>query len=142
MTFSATPHLNFRGNARAALAFYQAAFDGDLTIVTYQDAHQVERLDEADQVMWGQVATASGMRVMAFDVPASRPWHPGENAVYVVVGGTQEEIEGAWEKMIDGATVLQALAPSAWAPLYGMLKDRFGITWVLSIPAQAGTHHP
>lgn len=139
MTFSATPHLNFRGNARAALAFYQAAFDGQLTIVTYQDAGQAARDDEAGQVMWGQVATASGMRVMAFDVPASRPWHPGENAMYVVVGGTPGEITGAWDRMLDGATVLQPLAPSAWAPLYGMLKDRFGIIWVLTVPAQAGS---
>jgi PhnB protein len=134
MTLSATPHLNFRGNARAALAFYQAAFDGQVTIVTYQDAGQAERDDEAGQVMWGQVATAGGMRVMAFDVPASRPWHPGENAMYVVVGGAHDEITGAWDRMLDGATVLQPLAPSPWAPLYGMLKDRFGVTWVLSVP--------
>jgi len=134
MTLSATPHLNFRGNARAALAFYQVAFDGQLTIVTYQDAGQVERDDEAGQVMWGQMATTGGMRVMAFDVPASRPWHPGERAMYVVVGGTHDEITGAWDRMLDGATVLQPLAPSPWAPLYGMLKDRFGVTWVLSVP--------
>jgi len=137
MTLSATPHLNFRGNARAALAFYQAAFDGQLTIITYQDARQVEHADEADQVMWGQVATAGGMRVMAFDVPASRPWHPGENAMYVVVGGAPVEITAAWEKMLDGATVLQPLAPAQWAPLYGMLKDRFGVTWVLTVPMPA-----
>jgi len=27
------------------------------------------------------------------------------------------------------------LEPSSWAPLYGMLTDRFGITWVLDIAA-------
>lgn len=138
MTFSATTHLNFRGDARAALDFYAAAFDGHVTIVTYADAGQVARPDEAGHVMWGQVATASGMRVMAFDVPASRPFHPGENAVFVVVGGTPDEIQGAWTRLVDGATVLQPLAPAQWAPLYGMLKDRFGITWVLNVPAPAG----
>jgi len=139
MTLSATPHLNFRGNARAALAFYQAAFDGHVTIITYADAGQAGRPDEAGQVMWGQIATAGGMRVMAFDVPASRPWHPGENAMYVVVGGTADEITAAWANMAEGATILQPLAPAQWAPLYGMLTDRFGITWVLSVPAQAGS---
>lgn len=83
--------------------------------------------------------TASGTRVMAFDVPASRPWHPGKSAMYVVIGGTPAEITGAWDRMLDGATVLQPLAPSPWAPLCGMLKDRFDITWVLTVPAQAGT---
>jgi PhnB protein len=134
MTLTATTHLNFRGNARAALAFYQAAFDGQITLVTYQDAGRVEQPAEADQIIWGQVATASGMRVMAFDVPASRPYHPGENAVFVVVAGsTAEEVTGTWARLSDGATVLQPLAPSPWSPLYGMLQDRFGITWVISL---------
>jgi PhnB protein len=134
MTLTATTHLNFRGNARAALAFYQAAFDGQITLVTYRDAGRAEQPAEADQIIWGQVATASGMRVMAFDVPASRPYHPGENAVFVVVAGsTADEVTGVWHKLADGGSVLQPLAPSPWSPLYGMLQDRFGITWVLSL---------
>jgi len=138
MTLTATPHLNFRGNARAALQFYNAAFDGALTVVTYREAGQAGPADEADQVMWGQVATAGGLRVMAFDVPASRPFHPGENAVYIVVGGsTAAEVTGPWDGMQDGATILQPLAPAPWAPLYGMLKDRFGITWVFSVAGAA-----
>ena len=138
MTLTATPHLNFRGNARAALAFYQAAFDGELTLVTYQQAGQAVQPDEADQVIWGQVATPGGLRVMAFDVPASRPWHPGENAFFIVVGGaTAAEVTGTWDKLAAGATILQPLAPAQWAPLYGMLKDRFGITWVVSLASSA-----
>jgi PhnB protein len=138
MTLTATPHLNFRGDARAALAFYQTAFDGQITIVTYGDARQAEQPAEADQVLWGQVSTASGLRVMAFDVPASRPWHPGENAMFVVVGGsTADDITAPWDRLAIGATILQPLAPSPWSPLYGMLRDRFGITWVFSI-ANAG----
>lgn len=38
-------------------------------------------------------------------------------------------------RLVDGATVTQPLAPSQWAPLYGRLTDRFGITWVLDIAA-------
>ena len=38
MTMHVTTHLNFRGNARAALEFYQSVFGGDLTAFTYRDA--------------------------------------------------------------------------------------------------------
>lgn len=34
-----------------------------------------------------------------------------------------------------GATVLVPLAQSGWSPLYGMLKDRFGVAWVLDVAA-------
>lgn len=54
MTVSVTNHLNFRADARAALELYQSVFGGDITIVTYKDAHNVEDPSEANQVMWAK----------------------------------------------------------------------------------------
>ena len=128
MSVTTVTHLNFRGDARAALTFYQSVFGGDLALVTYPD--------DADQVMWGQVAADNGFRVMAYDVPAATAWSPGENAFFVSLRGqTTEEIIAYWKQLSDGATVLQSLEPSPWAPLYGMLRDRFGITWVVDVAA-------
>jgi PhnB protein len=31
--------------------------------------------------------------------------------------------------------VVQPFGPSAWAEAYGMVKDRFGVTWVLDVVA-------
>jgi PhnB protein len=134
MSIHVTPHLNFRGDARAALSFYQSVFGGELTVVTYQDAHSVTDASEADHVMWGQVATADGFRVMAYDVPSHLPWDAGTRAYFVSVrGDSGPQVTALWEKLSAGATVSQPLAPSGWAPLYGMLTDRFGITWVLDV---------
>ena len=41
MSVETTTHLNFRGDARAALELYQSVFGGDLAVVTYQDAGNV-----------------------------------------------------------------------------------------------------
>lgn len=37
MSINAVTHLNFRGNARQALEFYQSVFGGNLSIMTYSD---------------------------------------------------------------------------------------------------------
>lgn len=37
MSIRTTTHLNFRGDARAALEFYQSVFGGQVTIATYGD---------------------------------------------------------------------------------------------------------
>jgi len=132
-------HLNFRGDARAALEFYQSVFGGDLTIITYQDMGDVQEPAEANQVVWGQVADDSGPRVMAYDVPSRLPWNRGENPFFVSLrGNAAEEITAYWEKLAAGSTVVQPLEPSQWAPLYGMLKDPFGITWVVDVVAAYG----
>jgi PhnB protein len=134
MTIKTTTHLNFRGDARAALAFYHQVFGGNLAVVTYRDAGAVQNPDEADQVMWGQVETENGFRIMAYDVPSRLGWNPGEIPVFVSVRGTDAaEVTGYWQKLTADATILQPLAPAGWSPLYGMLRDRFGITWVLDV---------
>jgi PhnB protein len=134
MTIKTTTHLNFRGQARPALEFYQTVFGGQLVLITYKEAGAVQDPAEADQIMWGQVTSEAGFSVMAYDVPSRLSYDAGEIPVFVSVRGDQaEEITGYWSKLSEGATISQDLAPAAWSPLYGMLKDKFGVTWVLDV---------
>lgn len=134
MTIKTTTHLNFRGQARKALNFYQSVFGGQVAAVSYSDAQAVQNESEADQIMWGQVAGENGFHVMANDVPSSSDYDAGIIPVFVSVrGNDQAELTTLWEKLSDGAFVVMPLAQAAWSPLYGMLKDKFGVTWVLDI---------
>ena len=134
MTISTTTHLNFSGNARAALEFYQSVFGGEITLVSYADAQSVQDPAEANQIMWGQVNGGNGFHVMAYDVPSRMPWNQGQNAFFVSVrSASAEEIANCWKALSEGSTIVQELAPSGWAPLYGMLKDQFGVVWVLDV---------
>lgn len=137
MSVKSVTHLNFRGDARAALEFYQSVFGGHLAVVTYKDAGNVQDPAEADQVMWGQVVAGNGFHVMAYDVPSRQPWDRGENSFFLSLRGeTTEEITAYWEKLSDGAVIAQPLEPAQWAPLYGMLTDRFGVVWVVDVASE------
>lgn len=139
MSLQTTTHLNFRGDAREALEFYQSVFGGDLVAVTYADAHAVQDPAEADQIMWGQVAAPNGFRVMAYDVPRARPWDRGQAPFFVSVRTDDAaELEPYWARLAEGATVVVDLGPAPWAPLYGMLTDTFGVTWVLDVAVPYG----
>jgi PhnB protein len=132
MTIAVTPHLNFRGDARAALEHYQAAFGGEITAVTYAQMGGPHDPEQADLVIWGQVETPSGFRIMTYDVQTEKPFSRGDNPFYVSVRTTDpEELTAAWPKLAEGGDVLVPLGPAQWSGLYGMLTDRFGITWVL-----------
>ncbi|SDF52148.1 PhnB protein [Cellulosimicrobium cellulans] len=136
MSVQTTPHLNFRGDARAALELYRSVFGGELVVTTYGDLGQAADPATGDLVVWGQVSAPSGFRVMAYDVPADRPWSPGEAPFFVSVRGDDvEEVRRCWDALVDGSTVVAPLASSDWAPAYGMLTDRFGVTWVLDVAA-------
>ncbi len=134
MTIQTVAHLNFRAQARAALAFYQSVFGGRLTLVSFADAQAVTDPAEADQVIWGEVVSDEGFRVMAMDVPVARDWDPGTIPVFVSVRGDDAAtITRYWEGLSAGAVIVQPLGPASFSPLYGMLRDRFGITWIMDV---------
>lgn len=149
MSISTTTHLNFRGDARAALEFYQSVFGGRLTVVAYGDFGMPKELPDADKVVFGQVAADNGFSIMAYDVPsqAPAPTAPapttrehgmtltGDRFFVSVRGETTEEIAALWDKLADGADIIEKYGPSQWAPGFGMLTDRFGVTWILDVAA-------
>ncbi|WP_326698155.1 VOC family protein [Streptomyces sp. NBC_01754] len=139
MSVTSVTHLNFRGDARAALGFYHSVFGGELAAVTYREAGSAGESDEADQVMWGQVTAENGFRVMAYDVPSRLPWERGANSFFVSLRGDDAaEVRAYWEKLSAGASVVQPLGPARWAPLYGMLEDRYGVVWVVDVVSGYG----
>jgi PhnB protein len=136
MSVTTTTHLNFRGTAREALEHYASVFGGRTVVVTYKDSGYVPEGTDADWVLWGEVVGDNGFHVMAYDVPAQLPHDPGANPFFVSVRGEDtDEISALWERLVEGARPVRPLEPSDWAPLYGMLTDRFGVTWVLDVTA-------
>ncbi|MGO4615879.1 VOC family protein [Nocardia sp. 2YAB30] len=151
MSVNTVAHLNFHGQARAALEFYQSVFGGQTTIATYGDFGMPAELPGATKVVFGQVIADNGFRVMAYDVPgADAPGAQGaptthrENGTTLttepfflsVRGDTVEEVGALWERLADGASVIEEFGPAQWAPGFGMLRDRFGITWILDVAAE------
>ncbi|MEV4343280.1 VOC family protein [Actinoplanes sp. NPDC049596] len=149
MALTTTTHLNFRGDARAALEFYQSVFGGRLTVVAYGDFGMPKELPDADKVVFGQVTADNGFRIAAYDAPSHSPAAAAptvttrENGLtltgerfFVAVGGdTTEEVGALWEKLAVGAEIVEKYGPSPFSPGFGMLTDRFGVTWVLQTNA-------
>lgn len=139
MSVRTVTHLNFRGQAREALTFYQQALEGRLALVTYGDAGQADKASDPAHVMWGQVVTDAGFQVMAYDVRPEQSWHPGENAFYVSLRcDSESEALSLWKALADGGTAIEPIGPAAWSPQYGMLKDRFGVIWVIDVAVAYG----
>ncbi|MFF2634361.1 VOC family protein [Microbacterium sp. NPDC058021] len=152
MTITTTTHLNFRGTARAALEFYQSVFGGDLSITRYRDVGMPAEAPGADEVIFGQLESDSGFRVMAYDIPGASPATADaaptrrENGVTLtderfflsVRGDTLDEVQRYWAALAVGAAVIEPLAASPWSPGFGMLTDRFGVTWVIDVAGADG----
>ena len=138
MTITTTAHANFRGQAREALTYYQSVFGGELALATYADIHSAETPETADHIAFGRLTAADGFDLMGYDVQPSKGYDPGQNAFYLNLQGTDaHEITARWDRLADNAqAVLIPLGPAPFAPLYGMLTDRYGITWIVGVEGQ------
>jgi PhnB protein len=162
MTVTTTTHLNFTGNAREALEFYHSVFGGHLMIGTYGQGgvprHSPDGgpvvfdpvaadSPDAEHVGFGMVATENGFRLAAYDVfgasgggiagspaPRTAGLTHTESVFVLLNGDSYDELAPLWKGLAEGGTVISALpdGPSAGI-VYGMLTDRFGVTWIFGV---------
>lgn len=131
MSIKTTTHLNFRGDARAALEFYQSVFGGQVTIATYGDFGMPKDVPGAENIVFGQVETADGFSVMAYDIPgqsggstANAGTTHRENGTTItdqpffvsVRGESLEEVQGYWAKLSVGGSIIEVLPRRRGAP--------------------------
>jgi len=131
------PYLNFNGNARQALEFYQGVFGGTLNIMTFGDLGAAEGAD-AGKVMHGQLDTDAGYTLMAADLPGNMEYKPIEGCSVSLSGDDGDLLRGYWEKLsVSGATMMP-LAKQVWGDEFGMCTDGFGIPWLVNISQPQG----
>ncbi|MCL3819432.1 VOC family protein [Aeromicrobium wangtongii] len=149
MSITTTTHLNFRGTAGRALEFYQSVFGGELTSATYADVGMPAEVPGSSKIVFGQLETDDGFRIMAYDIPGQDTTDITETAGVTrrengatitdrtffqsLRGQTLAEVTGLWDRLSDGAQIIEPLAASAWSPGFGLLTDRFGVTWVIDV---------
>ena len=128
------PYLNFKNNARAAMDFYKSVFGGQLTVTSFADGGMAQDPAEKDLVMHSQLESPGGYTLMGSDTPMSMG-APRPNGTVSISGDDAMALEGYWKKLSDGATVAMPLAKAPWGDSFGMLVDKFGVSWMVNIAA-------
>ena len=129
------PYIQFDGDARAAMEFYQGVFGGELSANTFKEFGTGHGPDDDEKLMHSQLETPSGFTLMAADTPQGMPYNPGEN-IAISLSGEGDELRGYYEKLsADGGKVTVPLEKQVWGDEFGMVTDRFGINWMVNIAA-------
>ena len=133
MTSHLTPYLGFRDDARQALEFYQSVFGGDLTLGTFGEMGASDDPAEADKVMHGQLETPNGYLIMGSDTPNSMGHSATSNISLSVSGDDADDLRRFFAGLSEGGTVIEPLTVAPWGDEFGMLTDRFGVTWMVNV---------
>jgi PhnB protein len=131
MTSTLNPYLSFRDNAREAMEFYQSVLGGDLNVMTFGDMGSDG--PEKDLVMHGQLETPAGFTLMASDTPPGMEYAAPAGISVSLSGDDADDLRGWFDGLAEGGQITMPLEKQVWADYFGMLVDRFGISWLVNI---------
>ena len=132
-------HLNFGGNCKDAFEFYSKVFKAEAPFsMTYGQAPQGAPVPAGwdDKVMHTAIPMGSGV-LMGCDAPPDKTKPLGGFQV-CVEDKDQTEVKRIFDALSEGGKVSMPLQKTFWSPQFGMLTDKFGVGWMLSVPGEQG----
>lgn len=135
------PYLNFP-NSKEVLKFYEK-LGANITEMylgsdeMFKDMPESERPAKPEDFVMNAGFEVLGNLVYLSDTWGNRPVdHEGSNLCFTFDQNDESEVQKArdfFQNAVDnGCSVEMPLGPVEWSQLFGMFKDPFGITWMLS----------
>ena len=149
MATTLTPYLSFDGKTREAFAFYAQALGAKVeAMLRYADMPKSDVPAEGcdggaaptgDGIMHACLALPGGAMLMAGDTPPGMAHEGIKGAMLALQYDTVDQAATAFHALAQGGQVTMPLGPTFWAKSFGMLTDRFGVSWAVNgepIPMQ------
>jgi PhnB protein len=132
------PYLFFNGRCEEALAFYGTALGAKVDfLMRYQESPEPMRPGRLPAGFENKVMHATfhigGTTLMASDGCEEGARFEGFSLSLALP--TETEVNRAFAALAEGGKVGMPLTKTFWSPRFGMVTDRFGIGWMVTVAA-------
>jgi PhnB protein len=130
------PYLFFAGRCEEALDFYHAALGAEVAMkLRFSDSPEPMPKDTLkpgfeNKIMHAEFRVA-GATVMASDGCGEGPAFAGFSLSLCVP--STDAAHRAFNALAAGGNVTMPLAKAFWSPCFGMVTDKFGVAWMVSV---------
>jgi PhnB protein len=132
----ASPYLYFNGNCAQAFAFYADAIGAKIGVMmpfAGSPAEAGSPPDWKDKILHAQLDIGA-THILASDAPPGH-FEKGQGYCVTLDVDTSADAERIFKALSEGGSVRMPLSETFFASRFGMLNDRFGISWmVISAP--------
>ena len=128
-------YLFFDRNCREAMHFYQSVFGGELIMQTYGEVDKSCPDAIKDGIMHARLS-GGDILLMASDDPGSNR-ELGTGKIHLALGGSDEgKLRRIFDALSAGGKIGVALEKQMWGDIYGDLRDKYDIQWMINITAK------
>jgi len=128
-----SPYLSFKGQCEAAFKFYERCLGGRIGEVFHYAGSPMAGQVPAEfqsKVMHGSVTIGDQVLMGADMVPAQYEEPKGFSLSLHMKGAA--EAERIFRELAEGGKIVMPLEKTFWAERFGMVVDRFGISWAIN----------
>jgi PhnB protein len=130
------PNLAFSGSAESALDHYRSALGGDVEITRFAGtpAEPYAPGNNTSKVLYATLRSPFG-DVNVMDVPDGRAADPGTNFSIAVDVDDETRAAEIFDALVTGGQVMMPFESTFFAQKFGMLADKFGVRWMITVSA-------
>lgn len=127
------PYIVTTGRGKEAVAFYENAIDAQvLQVQTVGDKAENADFplsDEAKNRLINAHLKVGGTDLMISDTLEDQTLSMGNQVTIALTTSNIEKTKEVFTKLAEKDQVIMDLTKTFWSPLYGQVKDQFGVTW-------------
>lgn len=131
------PYLFFDGHCEEAIDFYRQALGARVdTLMRYRESPEPPAPGMEDKVMYASFRIGDSTVMAADDCTRPQVSHQGFHLSLGVADAA--EAKKRFDALAERGQVLAPLAKTFFSPSFGMVVDRFGVSWmVVAAPPEA-----
>jgi PhnB protein len=134
------PYLFFNGRCEEALQFYKKAIGAEvLFMMRYKESPEpmppgALPAGFENKVMHTTFQVGPNTLMASDGCAADKASFEGFSLSIAV--GTEAEADRAFTALAEGGQVKMPLTKTFWSPRFGMVQDKFGLGWMVSVPGK------
>jgi PhnB protein len=126
------PYLNFNGNCKEAMQFYQQCFGGDLMMQKLSESPMgVQRPSADGNKILHSILTKEELVMMGSDMIGEK-LSKGNDVGLCLNCKSDDELQNSFSRLSEGAVIVTPLHQTFWGATYAELIDKYGMRWMLS----------
>jgi len=126
-----SPYLFFQGNCEEAVNFYKNCLGGELAIQRFGDTEMPVEDEYKNKIMHAEL-NIGDLKIMFSDGAPHKQINSGDNIQLNLGFEDESKQEEVFNKLAEGGTITMPLEITFWQAKFGMLVDKFGISWMVN----------
>ncbi len=127
------PYLNFAGNAEEAVNFYKDALGGEVLMLgRFGESPMPCDDDWKQKIMHARIVFGGDNIIMVSDTMKGHQVSTNGNIQLSIGLEDVEKTNELFNNLSHGGEITMPLQDTFWGARFGMLKDKFGVSWMLN----------